>query len=67
MVDIKKGDKVTIAGLHRLPDGSLRFGKEHKRNRADKAPILTVTNIISNDTDEESELDRIVKSIYGVS
>lgn len=44
MIDIKKGDKITIAGLHKLPDGSFRFGKKHKRNRADKTPDLIVTD-----------------------
>lgn len=61
MVDIKKGDKFTIAGLHKLPDGSLRLGKKHKRNRADKTPDLIVTDIVTNTTDEESELEKLVR------
>ena len=61
MTDIKKGDKVTIAGLHKLPDGSLRFGKKHKRHRANKTPCLIVTDIVTNAADGESELEKLVR------
>lgn len=41
MSNLKTGDKFTISGVHRLPDGSLRFGKPHKRHRTNNQPVFT--------------------------
>lgn len=41
-MDVKAGDTFTIEGVHRLPDGSLRFGNKHKKHRQDKMPVFVV-------------------------
>lgn len=55
MTDIKKGDKFTIEGVHLLPDGSLRFGKSHKKRRQNKMPVFTCADDSCSSAKKEAQ------------